>query len=75
MLGVGGDLGWSLVEQFPSEHLPWRSFDRSVSSDTSQLEISPAGCLPKAAGSSLLSLVTLIGRSVGRKWRPEALLI
>lgn len=77
--GGGGSLafdpGRSLVEQFPSERPPRNSFDRSVSSDTSDSEVSPSAGLPEAAGSPLRSLVTLIGGSVSRKWRPEAPLI
>lgn len=45
----------------------WSSFDRSVSSDTSDSEVSsPRGC--RVAASS--GLITLIGRSVTRKWCP-----
>lgn len=73
--GLAFDPGRSLVEQFPSERPPRNSFDRSVSSDTSDSEVSPSAGLPEAAGSPLRSLVTLIGGSVSRKWRPEAPLI
>lgn len=73
--GLAFDPGRSLVEQFPSERPLQNSFDRSVSSDTSDSEVSPSAGLPEAAGSPLRSLVTLIGGSVSRKWRPEAPLI
>ncbi len=61
------------VEKFPSDRTLQSSFDRSVSSDTSDSEVSSAGLPPEAAGphrAELLSLITLIGRSVTRKWCP-----
>lgn len=53
--------GGSGPEPGPSERPPRSGSDRSVSSDTS--------------GSPLLSLITLIGGSLSRKWRPGTLLI